>query len=271
MLDDEDTEVAKHIEEKILSLGSAVIPFLEQEWEQNFNSDLQRRIEDLIHSLQFESLKNQLAKWKEEGTKDLLKGMQLVASYQYPELDLEKLNSEIEQMYYQVWVDFKKEMNPFDQIKLINDHLYNRLKFKANTRNFHSPNNSYINVVLESKKGNPISLCVIYMLIAQKLNLPVFGVNLPERFILTYKDEKQQFYINAFNRGVLLAKQDLDNYLANLGLHPKDEFYQPCDHRVLVMRVMRNLIHAYERLDEHEKADEVKTLLQAIMDPWELI
>ena len=64
-----------------------------------------------------------------------------------------------------------------------------------------------INAVLESKKGNPISMCVVYMLIAQKLKLPVYGVNLPSLFVLTYKKGDEQFYINAFNKGLNFFKK----------------------------------------------------------------
>ncbi len=63
-----------------------------------------------------------------------------------------------------------------------------------------------INQVLESKKGNPISLAAVYMLIAQKLKLPIFGVNLPNLFVLIYKSEELNFYINVFNRGVIFSK-----------------------------------------------------------------
>ena len=117
--------------------------------------------------------------------KDLLTAMWLVATYQYPDLELEKLRQELEQIYYETWLEFKPDLYPIDQIKVVNSVLFNKLKFGANTKNFHSPGNSMINVVLETRKGNPITLCVIYMLVAQKLKLPVQGVNLPNLFILT--------------------------------------------------------------------------------------
>jgi regulator of sirC expression with transglutaminase-like and TPR domain len=89
----------------------------------------------------------------DDGAKDLLEGAWIIATYQYPDIELAYLRKEIEQLYYEVWLDFKNDMHPFDQIKAINHALFEKLKFKANTKNFHAPGNSMINVVLETKKG----------------------------------------------------------------------------------------------------------------------
>jgi regulator of sirC expression with transglutaminase-like and TPR domain len=271
LLDDDDDQIINQIEEKILSLGTGVIPLLEQEWETNFNSSVQRRIEDLIHTLQYELLKERIKEWYEGEEQDLLTGMWLVATYQYPDLELLKLKQELEQLYYETWLEFKPDLYPFDQIKLINSVIFNKLKFGANTKNFHSPGNSMINIVLESRRGNPITLCIIYMLVAQKLKLPVHGVNLPNLFVLTYKDERhQQFYINAFNKGLIFSKQDIENYINELHLAPQESFFQPCSSLEIIRRVFRNLIMSFDKMGEHAKAEEVKELLLLIADGGDL-
>jgi regulator of sirC expression with transglutaminase-like and TPR domain len=271
LLDDDDDQIINQIEEKILSLGTGVIPLLEQEWETNFNSSVQRRIEDLIHTLQYELLKERIKEWYEGEEQDLLTGMWLVATYQYPDLELLKLKQELEQLYYETWLEFKPDLYPFDQIKLINSVIFNKLKFGANTKNFHSPGNSMINIVLESRRGNPITLCIIYMLVAQKLKLPVHGVNLPNLFVLTYKDERhQQFYINAFNKGLIFSKQDIENYINELHLAPQESFFQPCSSLEIIRRVLRNLIMSFDKMGEHAKAEEVKELLLLIADGGDL-
>lgn len=264
LLDDEDYEILNHVEEKLISYGYPIIPFLEQEWEKNFNPNVQRRIEDLIHTLQFDSLKDRLIKWYTSAEQDLLEGMWIVATYQYPDLSLSSIQNDIEQIYYDTWLEFKTDIHPYDQVRILNSVLFSKLKFRANTKNFHSPANSMINRVLETKKGNPISLCVVYMLVAQRLKLPVYGVNLPSLFILTYKQEDIQFYINAFSRGLIFTKQDIDNYIKQLKLPPDDMFYQPCQTIDIIRRVLRNLTVSFEKLDEFEKADEVKQLLEIV-------
>ncbi|MEO1053429.1 MAG: transglutaminase-like domain-containing protein [Bacteroidota bacterium] len=267
LLDDEDEQILSHVESKIISLGNEVIPFLEEEWENAFNPVVQKRIEELVHILQYDQLKMRLAEWKEKSSDDLLMGMWLICTYQYPDLEYEKLKQDFEQLYYEVWLEFKPDIHPYDQVKILNSVLFNKLKFRANTKNFHSPGNSMINTVLETKKGNPITLCVIYMLVAQKLKLPISGVNLPNLFILTYKGDKQtQFYINAFNRGLIFLKEDIDNYISELRLTPNDTYYQPCTNEEIIRRALRNLSVSFEKIGDHARSDEVKVLLHTLSD-----
>jgi len=261
LLDDDDVEVISQVEKELLAHGGTMIPFLEKEWEQNFNPVVQKRIEDIIHLLQFILLEDRIVQWKESGAKDLMEGMWLISTYQYPDLEYVTIKNTMEQIYYEAWVEMKPDLLPIEQVKILNNVLFNKLKFSSNTKNFHSPANSMISQVLESKKGNPISLCVIYMLVAQKLKLPVYGVNLPSLFILTYKNHESQFYINAFNKGLIFTKEDIDNYLLQLNLAPMDIFYQPCGNIDIVARVLRNLIISFDKLGEMERVDEVKKIL----------
>jgi len=270
LLDDDDDQIVTHIEEKIRTIGTEIIPHLEQEWESTFNPTVQRRIEDLIHTLQYQLLKERLQEWYDGDEQDLLTGLWLIASYQYPDIELTKLKQDLEQIYYEAWLEFRPDLFPFDQVKLINSVIFNKLKFGANTKNFHSPGNSLINIVLETRKGNPISLCVMYMLVAQKLKLPVYGVNLPNLFILTYKDDKVQFYINAFNKGLIFSKQDIENYIHELRLTPQDSFFEACSNLEIIRRTLRNLIMSFDKMGEHAKAEEVKELLLIIADAADL-
>jgi regulator of sirC expression with transglutaminase-like and TPR domain len=271
LLDDDDGQIVSHVEEKILSLGTTIIPFLEEEWESNFNPTVQRRIEEIIHTLQYALLKERIAEWYAGEEQDLLTGMWLVATYQYPDIELIKLRQDLEQIYYETWLEFKQDLYPFDQVKVINGVLFNKLKFGANTKNFHSPGNSMINVVLETKRGNPITLCIIYMLVAQKLKLPVHGVNLPNLFVLTYKDNVHtQFYINVFNKGLIFSRQDIENYINELHLAHQQSFFEPCSNLEIIRRVFRNLIMSFDKMGEHAKAEEVKELLLIIADGADL-
>jgi regulator of sirC expression with transglutaminase-like and TPR domain len=264
LLDDSDKEVKTHVREKIFSLGSEVIPFLEKKWEDSFNPEIQKEIEELVHQLQFELLKDRLLEWKNSPDKDLLTGLWLLNTYQYPDLEFEKLNADMHQIYFEVWTAFQNDLQPYEQIRIINGILFNKLRFSANTKNFHSPGNSMLSNVLETKRGNPISLCAIYLLVAQKLGLPVYGVNLPNLFVLIYKSNDITFYINAFNKGLVFTRQDIVNYLDHLKIEAKDIYFEPCESLDIIARSLRNLAVAFEKLGEVEKVDEVKALLELV-------
>ena len=264
LLDDSDEDVALHIERRIVSLGEGIIPFLEEEWEETLNPDLQKKIEDLIHNLQFDGLMQRLREWKQEGGQDLLKGLWLVNSYLYPDVEYGTITQAMDQLYFDAWTHMKSEMHPYDQVKSLNNVLFREKKFSANTKNFHSPASSMLHLVLETKRGNPLTLCAIYMIIAKRLEMPVYGVNLPNLFILTYKMDGIQFYINVYNKGLILSKADIDNYILQLNLNPVDIFYEPCTNLDIIKRALRNLAFSFEKMDDLDKAAEVTKLLAAI-------
>lgn len=264
LLDDEDRSIVNQVEDKIISMGNEIIPYLEKEWENSFDPNVQRKLEELIHALQFDLLKSRLLDWKEKGGSDLLEGLWLVATYQYPDLELSELKKEIEQIYHEAWRDFKPDIHPYDQVKILNSVIFTKYRFSANIKNFHSPSNSMINVVLDSKKGNPISLCAIYILIAQKLEMPVYGVNLPNLFVCIFQSAQLQFYINAFNKGLLFSRSDLESYIANLNITPRDMFFDPCTNYDIIKRMLRNLVVSFEKIGDHYKVDEIKILLESL-------
>ena len=265
LLDDSDQEIVSHIENEIISLGPQVIPFLESEWENaSLDPIIQSRLELVIHALQFETTKNKLMNWVQGGGMDLLEEAWIISTYRYPEYSFSDLKMDMDQIYFDIWARFRDNIHPMDQIKTINGVFFEELKFGANTKNFHSENNSFINQVIESRKGNPISLCMIYMIVAQRLGLPVYGVNLPNLFVLTYESKQIQFYINVFNRGLIFNKVDIDNYLAQLNLEPNDIYYKPCTNIEIIRRVVRNLIVANEKSLDQEKIIELNSLLNIL-------
>jgi regulator of sirC expression with transglutaminase-like and TPR domain len=273
LLDDPDRGIYELVHEKLISLGPDVIEHLESAWEQAFDPIQQERIPDLIHEIQFGIVKNDLKLWHQSGAFDLLQGILIVNRYQYPDLDEQKVINQIEAIKRDIWLQMMNEASPAKQIKLINHVFYNIYGFSGNINNHRDPQNSYLSQVLETKKGNQISLAIIYSIIAQKLDIPVYGVNLPQHFILAYLDESMQnefeggilFYINAFNKGLIFGRRDVDMFLKQLNLKFDKQFYEPCSNTDIIKRVIRNLVSAYEHLGSSEKVDELNELL-AIME-----
>lgn len=268
LLDDPDQEIYEHVEKRLLEYGTEVVDYLESAWEHSLDTLLQERIENIVHKIQFKSVKEDLNLWYQSGAFDLLQGALAINRYQYPDLDEQKVIYQIEEIKSEIWLGLQYEMSSIEKIKLINHVFYNVYGFSGNTKNHHDPQNSYISQVLERKKGNQISLAIIYATLAQKLDIPVYGVNLPQHFILGYIDESKReehefgvlFYINAFNKGAIFGKHDVDQFLRQLNLDPQPGFYAPCSNVEIIRRIIRNLISAYENLGSKEKADELKEL-----------
>ena len=167
LLDDPDEQVFSQIQNKLLQLGEDVIPVLESAWENSFDSVLQQRIEAIIHLIQFDNIRRSLREWALPEQQDLLTGAILIARYQYPDLDDAALRKHVEQIKQDIWLELNNNLTALEKVKVINHILFDVHNFSSNTQNYHAPQNSYINNVLESKKGNPVSLSIIYAVLAQ--------------------------------------------------------------------------------------------------------
>jgi regulator of sirC expression with transglutaminase-like and TPR domain len=272
LLDDPDREIFEHVHDKLKSYGSEVVEYLENAWEQAFDPIQQDRLVNLVHEIQFGSLKNELQLWYQGGAFDLLQGALILNKYQYPDLDEQKIINQIEAIKRDIWIQMIYEASPSEHVKLINHVLYNIYGFSGNIANHQDPQNSYLSQVLETKKGNQISLAIIYSIIAQKLDIPIYGVNLPQHFILAYLDESQQsefesgilFYINAFNKGFIFGRRDVDMFLKQLKLKADKNFYEPCSNTEIIKRILRNLISSYEQLGSADKVRELGELLEIV-------
>ena len=289
LLEDDDREIVNHVESKLLELGSEVIPVLENQWEFSKDAIHQQRIENVIHRIQFRKLKEEFKVWLHSEDQDLLHGVYLIAKYRFPTLDKQALSNEIDKIRMDIWLEMQYDFTPFEKIRLINYVMYQVNAYKGNTENYHDPSNSFINQVLESKRGNPIMLAVVYMLVAQRLNLPIFGVNLPQHFVLAYKEVEADpdlnnrfnqiqkslnpkegtvlFYINAFNGGAIFSKLNLEQFLKQISIEAKVEFFEPCCNLDIVKRVLRNLTGAYEKLNNIQKKKEIQELLFLLGEP----
>lgn len=275
LLEDPDEHVFTEIRGQLLSMGNEVIPALENIWESTFNNTLQSRIEDIIQKIQFNSTSEELKLWAATGGIDLLQGTILIARYQYPDLDEEHIRNQIELIRKDVWLELNPNLTAFEKVRVINHILFDVYHFTGNTSNYHAPQNSYINNVLESHRGNPLLLSILYSCIAQGLNIPIYGVNLPEHFILAYRDEflirdsddEEEpilFYINPFSKGAVFSRREIDTFLKQLKLEPNRIFYESCSNVEIIKRQIRNLITAYEKLGYPNKVIDFKELLNTI-------
>ena len=273
LLDDPDEEIIIHVQGKIRSFGKEAIPYLENAWEESEITAIhQQRIEQLTHEIQFNQVKLELELWKKSNELDLIDAWIIISKWQYPGIKETILRTKIDEIRQDVWMEINDQQTAFEKVKIINKIFYQLHHFKGDTKNYHSPLNSYLNTVIETKHGNPLSLSILYSTIAQSLNIPIFGVNLPNHFILAYMDENQVnqllgnttnygvfFYINAFSDGSIIYENDIRNFLSDLKLPEEKGYFEPCAHSIIIQRLLINLISSYQSLG---KADKINELLE---------
>lgn len=274
LLDDPDDGIYSEVKNRFIVLGPPAIPHLETAWENSFDALMQKRIEGIIHTIQFKALQNALKHWAENEQDDLFKGCSIIARYQYPDLDENKLKKQLNQIKQDVWLELHDDLTALEKVKIINHILFEVHQFGGNITNYHAPQNSFINVVLETKKGNPVMLSVIYTLICKELQIPVYGVNLPQHFVLAYVNDLANlfdpshktlsdnilFYVNPFSKGLIFNQSDIDSFIKQLKIEPETKYYLPCSNLDIIKRILNNLIYSFDKMGYAEKVKELKDL-----------
>lgn len=274
LLDDPDDGIYSEVKNRFIILGPPAIPHLETAWENSFDALMQKRIEGIIHTIQFKALQNALKYWAEHEQDDLFKGCAIIARYQYPDLDENKLKKQLHQIKQDVWLELHDDLTAIEKVKIINHILFEVHQFGGNITNYHAPQNSFINVVLETKKGNPVMLSVIYALVCKELGIPIYGVNLPQHFVLAYVNDFTNlfdpshktlsdnilFYVNPFSKGLIFNQGDVDAFIKQLNVEPETKYYLPCSNLDIIKRIINNLIYSFDKMGYAEKVQELKDL-----------
>ena len=275
LLDEPDGEVYDQIRAKIHAYGIDAVPILESAWESSFDPILQERIEEIIHMIQVDDLYAELSSWSQLGSDDLMKGFLLATRSQYPDLDTDKIIHQVGQLVQDVWLELNDGLTALEKVKVVNHILFDVHKFRGNKSNMKSPENLFMNNLLETKKGNPLSIGILYIIISRSLKLPVYGVDLPNHFVLAYMDAELQeddipegnnalFYINPYNRGALFTHNEIEAYIKQMKLKHNEAYFSPCDNLTIIKRVFGELIALNEELGNTEKAEELKKLASAL-------
>ena len=289
LLADEDIEVANIAKSEILKLGSPVLDLLEDFFLFIENNDQKNRLEEIIAHIRTSKIKEELAQWLVSPEQDLFDGWCIVSQLSGREVKKESIYKELEQIKVSVWLGLQPDQSELEKIKYMNHILFYKYGFVGDDKDYSHPSNSFIDTVLSNKKGNPISLASLYIVLAQKLKLPVFGVNLPQHFVLAFmpiqleklndedidgivngedvdipvdKDDQPLFYINPFGKGGVFGKQHLFNFLKELKLPYKEKFTRVCDSRAIVKRMLRNLQLSFAKMNKLNKKKEVDDLLR---------
>lgn len=284
LLDDPDPEIYRRVQQDLDALGVHAVAQLEELWIQTEEVKERRSLEKVIHRLQWNDIQCHLTAWLEGDRSDLLSALCIIARYQYPNLDEQAVRQTLQAIRIEVWMGLNEQMTALEQVRHLNFVLFRVHKFRGNTDEYLHPNNNFINKVLETRKGNPLMMGLVYMLIAQKLDLPIYGVNLPQHFVLAYleqgsysgqnksEDFQQEsyrrplFYINAFNMGSVFGKRDLDQFLRMVHVEPKDQFYRACTNTEILLRLCANLESSYRDAEEFHKIPEIQALQKLIKD-----
>jgi len=254
LIDDPDDEVFSSVTERIISHGRAIIPNLENLWENSPDENVQGRIELIIHKLHFRDLVDEFNEWK-EGNCELLHGALLVSKYCYPEMIATTTLQEIEKIRRNIWLELNSYLTPLEQVNVISGILYSYYKLKGNEVTYDVPDDFMLTKLIENKRGNSITNGVLYLILSGLLDIPAKAINIPKQFILAYFDidyqfpnpskqrsEKINFFIDPLN-GQVYSHKDVESYFKRISVPPVPSYYKPLENK----RIIQHLLEEFSK------------------------
>ena len=273
LLDDNDPEVFDHVAEKLLSLGPVVIDKLEDAYTSIPNPVMQERIEEIIHKIQFSEVEKDFEQWVQFESTDLLKGIMIVTRHQYAELDEEQLLKTISRIQKDIWIGINSYLSPLEQMNVVNQALFSHYQFTGLQNNDDELRYMYLNNVLDAFKGNHFSIGLLYLVLCQQLDLPVYGVRLNTHFILVrtkdyitdFEDiennkEEVLFYINPYNKGLAFSDREIKNYLQKLDIEANDKYFLPASNKDIIKEYIQYLMRLHDKPSDQWKVDDLRKL-----------
>lgn len=272
LIDDPDQEVFDTVADKILHYGADIIPNLESLWEETPDESVQERLELLIHRVHYQNLQADFKQWNERKNPDLLSGALLAARYQFPGLSMNSIFNEIEKIKRNIWLELNNYLTPLEQINVLNSMIYSYFGMKGAEISYARPNQFFINQVVESHKGNAITIGILYQALCQKLDIPVFAINLPKQFILGYFDHYYAFlqpgksnpleilfFIDPL-QGQIYTNKDVETYLKRISVPQDPAYFHPQTNKNIISLLLNELSKCYENKKDHYRYEELRNL-----------
>jgi len=268
LLSDRDERTVDLVRQTLIEIGPEAVPSLERAQEAA-DPHIRRQLKTMVEEIRQNDLEERFRDYaaREETDLDLEEGALLIAQFCYPDLNSTDCRNELDRLSDEIAVRLVRKTRPEEIIRQINRYLFLEQGYHGNTRNYYDPDNSYLNRVLERRAGIPISLSIVYLLIAKRLDLPITGVGLPGHFMLKYEGEGFSLFLDAFNNGQILTRDECIRFLLNSGHEVQPGYFSPATVRDILTRMLRNLVYVYGQLKDKESAHRLTRLVHILQLP----
>jgi regulator of sirC expression with transglutaminase-like and TPR domain len=192
-----------------------------------------------------------------ESRLDLGRAALLIASEEYPGLDILRYVARLEAMAAAVRPQVGATEDALEQIEHLNAYLFVERGFRGNSQDYYDPRNSFLNDVLDRKLGIPITISVVYMEVARRVGMPLQGVGMPGHFIVKYASPEGDIYIDPFNSGRVLSRQACEELIQQVYGEPvpfQDTFLATVSKKQILSRILMNLKAIYLHTKQYRKA-----------------
>ncbi len=265
LLDDPQVTVQKAVRDRILALGEDAVAGLRElsEVHGNLHQDVVR---DLVNEIRSSTALRRLGREFDgpEEPVDLEEGAFILSKFGFPEINTALYQRRLDDMAADIRVLAGGRAAPLDVFMKLRSYLFSDLGFIGNREDYYNPNNSYINKVIDYRKGIPITLSVLMLVLGKRLGLTLNGIGMPMHFLIQYDDGSRMFFVDAFNSGIIITRDQCRLMLSSSGIRLTPEMLAPVTTRDIIERMWRNLYLAYQQQGDEDETARVAEILAFI-------
>jgi hypothetical protein len=274
LLDDSNEEVYLAVRKKLIETGPDCLVLLESTLESATNLLQHERLESIIDQLKIIRLGDKMIQWYHSENKSLLEAWALASSIQKIEISSEKVEKLIQQIVQDIWLELNDLQTSFEKIAVVNHILFEIYHFELNYSDISAVENCFINNLLISRKGNPISLTLLYCIVAWRLNLPVQPIGINYNMFLGYYDPKVSkeaygeithpflFFVNMEHNGAIVGVKEMELFIKENREYWNDRLILNND--VLIRKLLVFIRDSYLSKGDDAKAQIADDLLKKI-------
>lgn len=264
LLDDEDPRSLGLVRAKILEQGERALPFLDELRRASPAVPLAQRATELAEELRFRALESEFARLAAEPAPDLEEGAFLVSRFGQPSADLGAYRGWLDRVALAVSEDMVDD-DPETGVRRLCEHLFKSLGFAGNETDYYDPDNSYLTRVIDTRRGIPVTLTILFLLLAKRLKLPVYGVGTPGHFLAGFRVTGDPLFVDCFRKGKLMTLAEVRRMLVRNGYDYRPEYVRACPPREILARMMRNLISIYQKAGAVTRAERLSSLVETLL------
>lgn len=264
-MDDPSPTVQKALTEEFLRLGLPAQMFLEN-IVSGTNRFLAIHAKRILQEIENANPAEEFRKFIRSQNYELETGAIMLCRVAYPEVKAGDICSQIDAIALRCDELIAKPISSRERCVVINRVLFHEFGFRGNSEDYENPDNSFLNRVLETKKGLPISLSILYLLVAERLGADLSPISYPGHFLVGSFEDTLPFYVDPFKRGRFIAPDQLIDYSSGyLSLSQLGDL-APSPVREVLSRCCRNLAVHYAAVDQHHMSQLFASFVKAFHD-----
>lgn len=248
LLDDPDDFVRSSVIDRFENLGQGSVPLLDEIRVSITDVAKRQQINDMILKLTFPTIELEFLNHVETGVtsiQELEQAVLILSRVDLPTIREELYTRQLNRMAQEIEAEVNYTLQPLAQMQIVTEHIFFRHRIKPANKELFDATSVHIHTALETSQAIPLTISLIVLFIARRLELPFHGVNMPVHFLMRYDFDSQVVYLDPYNQGKPIGLDDCLSFLKRNNIRPEQSYFDPAEPSEMLLRNMRNLQNSY--------------------------